>query len=446
MLSGCVTETRPTGGSGVLGPREGVPMSRLPGRSGERAELPSGPVAEPALAPSLNSAVRVGVMPIGSVAYDGLTLPLVSPDGRFVAVQTGTAPTWEQLVAADGSGVPGDARIEVHEIVEGEGAPGRASLRPVPMDPQMPAGLLLGRGVTDAGFLVEQPQPDGARWIGLCAWSTGSVRWLVRDGHVNSHAVFTSDGHLLASRREVGEARCVLALHRLRGLEITGEMAIASTATGSLEMPMTTDDATLVFALARGIGQAAGRDSAGAIEVVALSRGGTREDAGTAGAVWPASLGPLVARHTVARRGGVFDAFLSGLVGSSAMVRREDGAVLGGEQGARCVLGHIDAGRLAVFDARRGTITLMAPGSQAGVRVAQGASEEASGGMFVASGTGLSFVPDAVAGSGSGAVRVLDGAYAPRATTRPERALVLFAPDRTNAARLAVVGVAIGPR
>ena len=42
---------------------------------------------------------RAGVLPLGAVPFDNMTLPLVSPDGRYVATQIGVAPPWSTILA-----------------------------------------------------------------------------------------------------------------------------------------------------------------------------------------------------------------------------------------------------------------------------------------------------------------------------------------------------------
>ena len=101
ILAGCASEQR----------------APQPERPSPASPLPGGPIARPAGAVTV-SHVRVAVKPLGSVAYDGVTLPLVSPDARFVAVQEGTAPGWPALLAADEAVTPLGAAIAVHDITQ----------------------------------------------------------------------------------------------------------------------------------------------------------------------------------------------------------------------------------------------------------------------------------------------------------------------------------------
>lgn len=153
---------------------------------------------------------RTGVRTLGAIQYDGFTLPIASPDGRFVAVQTGVAPDWPTLLAARGGRPPLASSIEVWECSD-----------TVTRVASLTRGLLLGRGADAGGFLVEAPQPDGSRWIGKVAWP-GAIRpvevkpleegaapmvldepvdiskpdWLVQDNRVNAFAALGPEGQL----------------------------------------------------------------------------------------------------------------------------------------------------------------------------------------------------------------------------------------------------------
>jgi hypothetical protein len=144
-------------------------------------------------APLRTADVSAGVLPLGSVPYDNRSLPLVSPDGRFVATQTGDPPAWETLLAGPEAPVPVSTRIEIYQI-------DRARGRTV-FDRSLKQPLLLGRAGDAGGFLVESPRPDGARWIGYASWSGGSVEWLVADERVNAFGSLGPGRRLAWSRR-----------------------------------------------------------------------------------------------------------------------------------------------------------------------------------------------------------------------------------------------------
>lgn len=137
-----------------------------------------------------------GILPLGSVAYDNRSLPLLSSNGRFVATQVGGPPEWETLLSAPDCPLPLDSRIEIYRLDYNRGE--------VQLQWVTGRGLLLGRGSDGQGFLVEQPQPDGARWIGSMNWLGDATRWLVDDEHVNAFGALGPDGRLAWSRRSGG--------------------------------------------------------------------------------------------------------------------------------------------------------------------------------------------------------------------------------------------------
>lgn len=173
-----------------------------------------------------SSRVVVAVQPVGKVPYDGVTLPLTSPDGRFIATQSGRTPSWETLLASRAQTAPVGLNLAVYRLdipdPAGRARGDRATPKPAslermePVEP-FPSGLLLGRSADDAGFLVESPRADGSRWIGKSPWARpGSVEWLVRSEQVHAHGVLAPPGSpalLAAARREVDRAAFSLVVH-----------------------------------------------------------------------------------------------------------------------------------------------------------------------------------------------------------------------------------------
>ncbi|MEO1059373.1 MAG: hypothetical protein AAFY28_20905, partial [Actinomycetota bacterium] len=92
--AGCVTER----------------IERKPGAEPRRVSdgpIVDEPIASPAFAARVvNSRVLAEVGVRGTVPFDGQVLPLISPDGRYVATQTGEAPTWPTLLAERGQVPP----------------------------------------------------------------------------------------------------------------------------------------------------------------------------------------------------------------------------------------------------------------------------------------------------------------------------------------------------
>ena len=162
-------------------------------------------------AAGVSQTVRVQsvILPVGSLPYGNLVLPLLSPDGALAATQVGDPPLWETLLAAPGAAVPAAARIEIYAFdlrtdIEADMRQRPALVATVGGEGAEP--VLLGRGADDEGFLVESPREDGSRWIGKASWKTGEIRWLVQDDNVNAFAALGPGGRLAWSRRTVNGA------------------------------------------------------------------------------------------------------------------------------------------------------------------------------------------------------------------------------------------------
>ncbi len=196
LLAGCVTER--TG----YKPR-GVPVD--PDASPGDVDLSTAFNPAPA-APISVGRSRFGVAHLGAIRYDGLTLPIVSPAGDFLAAQVTDPPTWAALLGLPGENRADLARLQTFRLTAD-------AVVPVDFTPGLPRGLLLGRSSSPRGVLVEAPQPDGARWIGRLDWSTGQISWLVREnGLVAAHAIELRDGTLIYCRRAVAEVAFALVI------------------------------------------------------------------------------------------------------------------------------------------------------------------------------------------------------------------------------------------
>jgi hypothetical protein len=152
--------------------------------------------------------VTAVVYDLGTIPYDNMTLPLVSPDGRYIATHRGVAPDWSTLLAGPNASVPATTRVEIYRLGESEDEA-----------PQLKAivdeAAILGRACTSEGFLVEAPRENGSRWIGLASWETGLVRWLVADDNaVNAFATVREDGALAFSSRPIDGAEFDLIVRK----------------------------------------------------------------------------------------------------------------------------------------------------------------------------------------------------------------------------------------
>lgn len=227
------------------------------GAGGESVQMPDGPVAKPAESADVTDArVTVALRPVGQVPYDGMTLPLISPGGGYLASQSGTSPTWDAVLAQPGGFVGASTRIGAFQIPgdhELANPSGRAAVRAISWPKPLPAGLLLGRSCDDRGFLVESPRPDGARWIGKVSWVSGDLTWLVQDNAVNAFATFGPRGELIFSRRAVAsgaEGRFELVI-RPNAASAANEAVARGLSRGeSFVFPVCGSDPDHVYALA----------------------------------------------------------------------------------------------------------------------------------------------------------------------------------------------------
>ncbi len=157
-------------------------------------------------APPRTGALSTGLLPLGEVPCDGRTLPLVSPDGEFIAAQTGLPPVWDVLLASPGAVAAAGNRIEIHRL---DRAAGRADFFRA-----TDSMLLLGRACDESGLLVESQRPDGSRWIGFTTWYSGPVRWLAADEHCNAFAHLGAGGRLAWCRRPASTEHFDLVIRR----------------------------------------------------------------------------------------------------------------------------------------------------------------------------------------------------------------------------------------
>jgi hypothetical protein len=195
----------------------GTTSSPPPGRAERQAELAARIAEVDPLNPrhyqrragqTYTAGVTAHVQRRGTIPYDNMTLPLVSPDGQYVATHRGLAPTWATLLAEPGAAVPAATRIEIYRLPDNEEDA-----------PQVQAIVeeagLLGRACTDDGFLIESPQDNGSRWIGLASWETGQVSWLIADDRaVSAFATMGADGRLAWSSRPVDGGHFDLMIRR----------------------------------------------------------------------------------------------------------------------------------------------------------------------------------------------------------------------------------------
>lgn len=420
-LNGCVTEvensrgvplpkekqtqrsklpTKPAGKTSERSPRE--PTEVVP--PGEAPALPDGEIARRADAPTLTSRVQVAVVPLGVIAYDGQTLPLVSPDGRFIAVQQGQAPAWETVLAQDSAPLPRKSRIVIYQCTP----TGMQELSPA--DP-LPDGLLLGRDATNDRFLVEQQRPDGSRWIATVSWVSGAAKWISQGTDVAAHAVFVGggDGQAIAfTRRRQGIDGASVVLQARDGTETQLPPTI-----GTFAFPMPSSAQDVIFATHVTF------DGVSLVSVGATTSSG------------PKLTSPLATRRLTDAK-DLFTAYqmfapLQPSVCTAPPSQTDD------PQG---LFVHPTRGRVAIYAPRGNTVTNLPARTIAAARY----DDASNRGYFATSPQGLIFVPDAGLGSDEQFARVFAGPYVPRVVTwEGLPTLMLFGPDKRDSKRLEVL-------
>ncbi|MDP6542036.1 MAG: hypothetical protein QGF07_04545, partial [Phycisphaerales bacterium] len=142
--------------------------------------------------------------PVGLLPWDRFTLPVISPDGTYAAVQLGPSVPTDVLNGTDRVSLSHTV-IELHNLDPIRGKPDQV----IVVEQQ---GLLLGRSANNDGLLVEAPRGDAGRWIGRIDWATGQLRWLVNDSLTNAFPTLNNRGDLAWSRSKLDENRFHLVI------------------------------------------------------------------------------------------------------------------------------------------------------------------------------------------------------------------------------------------
>lgn len=390
-LTGCVTETE--------APVRGMPVK---GSSAAKASIGSGPVATPASrARSTVSKVQVAVVPLGSIEYDGLTLPLVSPDGLFVVSRIGPPPTWPAMLAMPGASSPPAGQFRVYSIAK--------TLDAVAPTSEVPEGCLLGRDCDSQGFLIERMNADGSRSIGKVQWITGEVSWLVESADVNAHAVFFGGG-LLFVRRSIDASAASLVM-----LTPQGETIERIATGGTYAMPLRSDDPTVAWVL---------RGSPAGTEIESIRLG-------------PSGFGKTLSRTLLTSSSQPAAAFqLATSVGASA-TSAEPGSV------PPIAILSTKVNGIVAIDIATGRAALL---SKEAIAVTPVATDDVRG-YICTRDDGLLYVPEDAAmlpNAPRTDARLLNDPYIVRATSNPSAPFVLFgpklnAPDRMELLKMAIV-------
>ncbi|MFT3686326.1 MAG: hypothetical protein QM783_15635 [Phycisphaerales bacterium] len=143
-LSACVTETVPLSSANKPAntlkndpskPYAGGPLNTSGTGPGNVAA--AGPAGT-----TVNTHVAAAIKPLGSITYDGLTLPLITPDGKWIVTQIGPVPAWEAVLAEPGATPQLGASIRVFRVIDAPPSPPLPPLRSLlprpPVRPRTP--------------------------------------------------------------------------------------------------------------------------------------------------------------------------------------------------------------------------------------------------------------------------------------------------------------------
>ncbi len=433
LLMGCVTEVQhPHKGRGVTmdgrkNPRPPASASKGAAGNGTPIARPQGPVAQPILTGVTQSHVQVTVSPLGMLRYDAQTLPIVSPDGRHVAVQQGLAPTWDTLLATRGEEPADQSGLAIYTVTDS----GLEAMTPAP---PLPAALLLGRDADEDGFLVESVRADGARWIGRVSWVTGAVEWLSQGSDITAHAsIVRAEGSLARAhglvyvRRTIGTDQNELVYRDSEGHE-----SVLHDAAGSYMFPAPSRDGSVIFACLvqpSGDGEAAGT---GTVDLDAVR---TVEDGQHAGA---RKLGAMIAQRPLGKFADPFAAAYQ------VFASVQPGAWChSGSDASRGAIGfaHPGRGRAAVMQPGDGVVRWMPAGTVSVV----GWNDAGQEGYFCTAPKELVYQAVGTGEAQPSPTRVLNSPYVARVVEGLEGPrMLLFGPTKQRQDLLEVVRLGVG--
>ena len=301
--SGCVREVEPSGPPRlVMGPGTRTVVTK-----------------DPEGAVTRDASFQLSIDPLPPVDTDGFQLPLVSPDGGQMAWQSRNNADWPTLLALPGSTRALQAVVSGRRV--GDGA---AWSQRNPM--------LLGRMATTAGVLVEAPQADGSRWIGLAPWDGAEPTWLVKDANVNAFAAIGPRGELAWCRRATDQSEFDLVVERPEG---------------RLELPRRAGESWMMPVVARdGVYAASVRDGVLELAFLPIRPGQTMNRA---------EAEPALLRQRISLRGTTRNAYQMMVASGPDRAATPQGLLLF----------HPELRRMTLWNPRNESMTLLAPGSVA---------------------------------------------------------------------------------
>lgn len=184
----CVTRTERSGPPRVLtGGASGTVVTRNPDGSVTR-----------------DTSLQVALEPLPALDTDGFHTPILSPDGAWVVWQARSNADWPMLLAQRGASTATNAAVALRRPGGGEGA-------------TRGDDLLLGRMANAQGVVVESPQADGSRRIGLLPWTSDQPRWLEGQDEVRAFACIGPRGEWAYARRGLQAEAFDLVVERPEG-------------------------------------------------------------------------------------------------------------------------------------------------------------------------------------------------------------------------------------
>lgn len=401
-MHGCsVTEVRPVEST-----------ARTPSVQSESRTPVEIPIDRSAVAAVVNSRVVLATRAIGTVPFDGQVLPVISPDGRYLATQTGEAPDWPSLLGSRGQSVSMRTRVEAYDL--SANPPRRIS-----WTQDLPSGCLLGRSADDSGFLIERILPDATRRIGKVSWATGAVSWLSAEGDLAAAGTLLPPGSGASSvltLREPSEEQRRLMIRNRSGVDIRAEPGV------SYQMPTATTDPSVFLAITQ--------TSSGS-DLVAIRIGGSDQSA-------PRST--VLARFPISSDTDPMIAYQSMSPLQSPPPLPADAA---GSQPPGLLFFHTGAGRMAVFEYATGGVTVLASQSIAGAwHLRRTDTGEPVWSVFLTTPEGLkhqTLIRRARVLEATPAAEVSEEVWVPRATSDPVRPYILIGPSERDARSLRLV-------
>lgn len=392
--------------------------------------MPTGQVATPVPA-TLASTVRLAVRPVGSIPYDTQCIPLISPDGRYVATQVGPPATWPTLWATDEAETP-VCTVEAYSIDQGAATRIEWPQRP-------PDSIVLGRSANDEGFLVEAVQADGSRAIALIAWASGRAEVLAQEpGQVCAHATLTSRGELAYTSRTVDTPGPAVLCLRARD----GTITRIENPAGSYAYPMATGDDRFIYAICVRTPELGARAASLELHAIRVERSGGRDAAKLGTVAWSYRLGD-------ATDPAVLHQFAAAVPQPGPVaVTGPDGVVRSADPAWPLTIFRPGSARVHVLDMDRGR-SLPLPAttvSAAWLNMAKlpGASQGAVPGFLCTTSEGLLFLADPRRVTGRvQPIRLLSRPYLVRPLRTPDE-FVLLGPVANAPDRFEVVHAKIG--